>query len=81
MPLPVAYAPCVVRWIGYKPIRLLFQYGSNCNAERLNNPDRLNSAATNPTRAETIEEYDLAFYVWSQGNGCAASDLVPAPYS
>ena len=29
-------------------------------------------------RAETIDEYDLAFDVWSQENACAASDLVPA---
>ena len=30
-------------------------------------------------RAQTIDEFDLAFDVWSQGNGCTASDLLPAP--
>jgi hypothetical protein len=30
-------------------------------------------------RAETVDEYDLAFNVWSQGNACAACDLVVAP--
>jgi GNAT superfamily N-acetyltransferase len=57
---------------------LLFQYGSNCNAERLNAPERLGGAATRSTRAETVDEYDLSFEVWSQGNGCAASNLIPA---
>jgi hypothetical protein len=57
---------------------LLFQYGSNTNAERLNEPKRLGGAATDRGRAETIDEYDLAFDVWSQGNNCAASDLIPA---
>lgn len=56
---------------------LFFQYGSNCDAERLNAPERLDGAATNPRLAETIGEYDIAFNVWSNGNGCAASNLMP----
>jgi cation transport regulator ChaC len=55
---------------------LLFQYGSNTNAERL--ASRIGDV-DDRGRAETIEEYDLAFNVWSQSNGCAAGDLVPAP--
>ena len=57
---------------------LIFQYGSNCNTGRLNAPERLAGAAEDRGRAETIDEFDLRFDVWSQGNGCAASDLVPA---
>src|SRR5438132_13668551 len=57
---------------------LVFQYGSNTNVERLNSPKRLDGAASDRGRAETMDEYDLAFNVWSQGNGCAASDLRPA---
>jgi hypothetical protein len=57
---------------------LIFQYGSNCNTGRLNAPERLAGAAEDRGRAQTIDEFDLRFDVWSQGNGCAASDLVPA---
>jgi hypothetical protein len=57
---------------------LIFQYGSNCNAARLNDKTRLDGAAEDRGRAQTIDEFDLRFDVWSQGNGCAASDLVPA---
>jgi hypothetical protein len=58
---------------------LLFQYGSNCDDQRLNSHERLDGAAKNPVLAETVDEYDLAFDVWSTTNGCAASDLIPAP--
>jgi hypothetical protein len=58
---------------------LLFQYGSNCLTARLNSPHRLNGSAVVQGRAQTVDEYDLAFDVWSQTNGCAASNLIPAP--
>jgi hypothetical protein len=58
---------------------LLFQYGSNCDGERLNSPERLDGAASKPVLAQTVDECDLAFDIWSHGNKCAASDLVPAP--
>ena len=57
----------------------LFQYGSNCDAKRLNAAERLDGAATNPRLAQTAGEYEIAFNVWSQGNGCAASNLTPGP--
>jgi hypothetical protein len=57
---------------------LVFQYGSNCSAERLNALERLAGDAKDCGRAETVEEFDLAFDVWSQTNGCAASDMVRA---
>lgn len=58
---------------------LIFQYGSNCLTARLNGPQRLNGAAVVVGRAQTVDQYDIAFDVWSQSNGCAASNLVPAP--
>jgi hypothetical protein len=58
---------------------LLFQYGSNCDAARLNAPERLGGSATNPRLVQTVSEYDIAFNVWSNGNGCAASNLMPTP--
>jgi hypothetical protein len=54
---------------------LVFQYGSNCSIERLNSPDRLNGDAVSLGRAD-LEGYTLRFDVWSDGNQCAASDIV-----
>jgi hypothetical protein len=31
------------------------------------------------TIAETVDDYQLAFDVWSRGRGCAASDIVASP--
>lgn len=56
---------------------LVFQYGSNCTAGRLNGPKRLNGHAEQRGRAQTVEDFDIAFDVYSQKNGCAASDLIP----
>lgn len=58
---------------------LVFQYGSNASQERLLGPDRLNGHGTVIGRAETVEDYDIAFDVWSTTNQCAASDLNPTP--
>ena len=60
-------------------ITRLFQYGSNCDIARLNSDKRLRGAATNPILVETVDEYDLEFSVWSNGNNCAASNLAAAP--
>lgn len=54
----------------------VFRYGSNTDEARLNSVERLGGAATNGRRAETIEDFDLAFNVWSVKNNCAAADLV-----
>lgn len=56
---------------------LIFQSGSNCTAGRLNSPNRLNGNAEDRGCACTIEDFDIAFDVYSQTNGCAAADLVP----
>ena len=58
---------------------LVFQYGSNCTRGRLNSPNRLKGHAEVIGPAETVEDYDIAFDVYSQTNGCAASNLVPTP--
>jgi len=58
---------------------LLFQYGSNCTAAPLNAPNRLNGHAEDLGRARTVEDFDVAFDVYSQTNGCAAADLVRFP--
>ena len=57
---------------------LVFQYGSNCDAARLNDRLAAQGGAEDLGRAETVDEYDIAFDVWSQSNACAASDLVAA---
>ncbi len=58
---------------------LVFQYGSNCTTGRLNGPTRLAGHAEDLGKAQTVEDFDIAFDVYSQTNGCAASDLVPKP--
>ncbi len=60
---------------------LIFQYGSNTDGERLNSAGRLDGAAEDRGRAVTLDEYEIAFDVWSNGNDCAASDLVEVPGS
>jgi len=54
---------------------LVFQYGSNSTAARLNGPNWLNGHAEDYGCAQTIEDFEIAFDVYSQTNGCAASDL------
>jgi hypothetical protein len=56
---------------------VLFQYGSNCSTERLNGPDRLNGAAEIEGCDQTVDEFDIAFHVWSSGKECAAANLIP----
>ncbi|MGH9461340.1 MAG: hypothetical protein ACRD1X_08980 [Vicinamibacteria bacterium] len=58
---------------------LVFQCGSNASQARLFGAVRLSRHGTVIGRAETVEDYDIAFDVWSASNGCAASDLVPRP--
>lgn len=58
---------------------LVFQYGSNCTAARLNGPNRLEGRAKDLGRAQTVEDFDIAFNAESKTNGCAASDLIQTP--
>jgi hypothetical protein len=57
-------------------MHLIFQSGSNTDAARLNSAERLDGAAEDRGLAQTVGEYDTFFDVWSQRNGCAASDLI-----
>lgn len=57
----------------------VFQYGSNCSENEFNSADRLRGDATFLMIAETVDDYELAFDVWSTGRGCAASDMVASP--
>jgi hypothetical protein len=55
---------------------LIFQYGSNTDAARLNSPERLGGDAKNPRPVRTVGDFELAFDKWSDTNRCAASDLI-----
>ena len=56
---------------------IIFQYGSNLNSERLNSQQRLRGEARYLGLACTTEPHELGFTVWSEGNDCAAADLIP----
>jgi hypothetical protein len=56
---------------------LVFQFGSNVRYDRLNSPQRLNGDARLVDVVRTREAFELDFTVWSEGNGCAAADMVP----
>ena len=57
---------------------LVFQYGSNISASRLNHENRLAGDAKPIGIAGTIELFDLGFTVWSKTNECAAADIAPS---
>jgi len=56
---------------------LVFQFGSNVDAARLNSPERLDGAARVVDLVRTVEPHELGFRVWSTVNGCAAADILP----
>jgi len=58
---------------------LVFQYGSNTCTGRINSPRRLKGDARPIERAQTVDDYDIAFDVYSDTNQCAAADLIPTP--
>ena len=64
------------QYLYHKQMTKVFQYGSNCNAQRLNSPERLNCAAHSLGRAQTVDCFEIAFDVWSTKNKCAAADLI-----
>ncbi|MHA2135325.1 MAG: gamma-glutamylcyclotransferase family protein [Candidatus Thorarchaeota archaeon] len=55
----------------------VFQYGSNASSARLNGPNRLQRNAKPLGKAQTVEDFDIVFDVYSFTNQCAASDIVP----
>lgn len=58
---------------------LVFQYGSNCLDSQINGDERLRGDARFIGIAETVEEFQLVFDVWSKRRQCAAADIVPSP--
>jgi hypothetical protein len=60
---------------------LVFQYGSNCSEIQINSKDRLHGDAKFFAIAQTVDDFQLAFDVWSKNRKCAASDIVPTPGS
>ncbi len=58
---------------------LVFQYGSNCSESQMNSPERLHGDARFVGIAETVEDFELAFDVFSTNRSCAASDIVRKP--
>lgn len=60
---------------------LVFQYGSNCLDSQINSKDRLKGEAKFFGIAETVDDYELAFDVFSKGRHCAAADIVKKPGS
>lgn len=59
--------------------RLVFQYGSNCSDAQINGTERLKGEASFVTKAETVDDYELAFDVLSKNRDCAAADIVGKP--
>ncbi|MGA2659557.1 MAG: gamma-glutamylcyclotransferase family protein [Verrucomicrobiota bacterium] len=55
---------------------LVFQYGSNMSAARLNAGNRLNGAAHPVGVAVTENDYEFTFDICSKTNDCAAADIV-----
>ena len=60
---------------------LVFQYGSNCSDSQINGQDRLCGDAKFIDIAETVDDFRLAFDVWSTRRQCAASEMVDTPGS
>ncbi len=54
----------------------VFQYGSNTSEARINGLGRLKGDAKYLYNAETVQDYELDFTVWSETNQCAAVDIV-----
>jgi len=60
---------------------LVFQYGSNCSEDQMNGDKRLRGDAKFLCIAETVDDFQLRFNVWSNRRECAAADIVTWPGS
>jgi hypothetical protein len=58
---------------------LVFQYGSNCSNAEINGNERLRGDAKFVDVVETVDDFELAFDVWSTGRSCAAADILRRP--
>jgi hypothetical protein len=54
----------------------VFQYGSNTSTSRFNAENRLRGDARSLGAVYTEEDFELDFDVWSNGNKCAAADII-----
>ena len=61
------------------PTVLVFQYGSNCLDSEINSAKRLRGDANFVGIAETVEDFEIAFDVFSMNRNCAAADIVRRP--
>lgn len=59
---------------------LVFQYGSNCLESQINSEERLCGDAKFIGKA-VVEDFQLAFDVWSNKRQCAGSNIVSKPGS
>ncbi len=59
--------------------KLVFQYGSNCLDSQINGKDRLEGDAKFISTAETVDDYEIAFDVFSKTRHCATADIVRRP--
>ena len=55
---------------------VVFQYGSNCDTDRLNDETRLSGQDKALGRAQTVENFQIAFNKQRQQDGSAAADLI-----
>lgn len=55
---------------------LVFQYGSSCSESQINSKDRLCGDAKFVELVRTVDDFVLAFDLWSKRRNCAAWDVV-----
>ena len=55
---------------------IVFQYGSNCLESEINSKKRLCDDAKFLDIGETVDDFELAFDVWSKNRKCAAADII-----
>jgi gamma-glutamylcyclotransferase len=77
LPVTLAVGRCYLRRRKDRIMALVFQYGSNALSVRLNSNNRLRGDALPIGLVVTVESFRLDFTTWSEGNQCAAADIVP----
>jgi hypothetical protein len=59
-----------------KAVTLVFEYGPDCLDSQMNGRSRLSGDAKCVGIAETVDDYEIVFDVWSEKRSCATSDLL-----
>src|SRR6266446_682005 len=57
-------------------MKLVFQYGSNCDTSEFNSKERLAGRAFDLGPAQTVNTFEIAFNKYSKNRGCAAAVLI-----